>query len=157
MLWHMLSSFQLYTWAKWEDSKCRQCIFWVCREWRWRRGFFIFLMFPMCSQWVPMTLTLCSHQVLIMFPIIFHDVLNMFFKFPLYSLTHSQEHLTFIPYGLANVVLFSFMYIIKVVWFALWHWDLQNHHVLNCILGIFGKLLMSKVHRLGFIVFGIAM
>jgi hypothetical protein len=60
-------------------------------------------------------LTLCSYQVLIMFPINFHDVFNMFFKFPLYSLTHSQEHLTFIPYGLANVVLLSFIYIIKVV------------------------------------------
>ncbi len=48
------------------------------------------------------------------FTLVFHDVFNMFFKFPLYSLTHSQEHLTFIPYGLANVVLLSFIYIIKV-------------------------------------------
>jgi hypothetical protein len=69
--------------------------------------------FLVSSQWVPMTLTVCSYQVLIMFPMIFHDVLNMFFKFPLYSLTHSQEHLTFIPYGWANVVLLSFIYIIK--------------------------------------------
>ncbi len=71
--------------------------------------------FLVSSQWVPILLTLCFYQVLIMFPMNFHDVLNMFFKFPLCSLTHSQEHLTFIPYGLANVVLLSFIYIIKVV------------------------------------------
>jgi hypothetical protein len=89
-----------------------------------KEGFFIFLLFPMSSydvnslflsssHNVPMMLTIYSHQVLIMFPMIFHDVPNMFFKFPLYSRTHSQEHLTFIPYGLANVVVFSFIYIIK--------------------------------------------
>jgi len=63
---------------------------------------------------VPNVFLVSSHWVLIMFPMIFHDVLNIFFKFPLYSLTHSQEHLTFIPYGLANVVLLSFIYIIKL-------------------------------------------
>jgi hypothetical protein len=62
-----------------------------------------------------MMLTLCSHHVFIMFPMIFHDILNMFFKFLLYSLTHSQEHLTCIPYGVANVAL-SFIYIIPKLW-----------------------------------------
>jgi hypothetical protein len=112
-------------------------------------GIFHFLLVPnvflVSSQWVPMMSTLCSHQVLIMFSMIFHDVPNMFFKFPLYSLTHSQEHLTFIPYGLANVVLLSSIYIIKEVWFAFWQWDLRNHHVLKSILGIFGKLLTKCI------------
>jgi hypothetical protein len=58
-----------------------------------------------------MMLTVYSHQVLIMFPMVFHDVLNLFFKFPVYTLTHSQEHLTFIPYGSAYVL--SFIYIVK--------------------------------------------
>jgi hypothetical protein len=68
------------------------------------RRIFIFLLFPMCS-----------HDVNTMFSSSFHDAPKIFFKFPLYSLTHSQEHLTFIPYGLANVVLLSSIYIIKEV------------------------------------------
>jgi len=74
-----------------------------------KEGFFIFLLFPMSPHDVNTMFSSSSHNV----PNGFHDVPNMFFKFPLYSLTHSQEHLTFIPYGLANVVLLSSIYIIK--------------------------------------------
>jgi len=54
-----------------------------------------------------------SHDVNTMFSSSSHNIFNMFFKFPLYSLTYSQEHLTFIPYGLANDVRLLSIYIIK--------------------------------------------
>jgi hypothetical protein len=53
-----------------------------------------------------------SHDVNSMFSSSCHNVPNMFFKFPLYSLTRSQKHLIFISYDL-NVVLFSSIYIVK--------------------------------------------
>ncbi len=63
---------------------------------RGRRIFFIFPWFPMCSHYVPFT-----------FSMRFHQVLNMFLKFPTFSPTCPPQHLTFIPYALANVVLLS--------------------------------------------------
>ncbi len=68
----------------------------------WGRGregegfFFIFPWFPMCSHYVPFN-----------FLMGFHQVLNMFLKFPTCSPTCPPQHLTFIPYVLANVVLLS--------------------------------------------------
>jgi hypothetical protein len=52
------------------------------------------------SQCVP-------HYVPFNFSMGFHQVLNMFLKFPTYSPTCPPQHLTFIPYALANVVLLS--------------------------------------------------
>jgi hypothetical protein len=50
---------------------------------------------------------MCSHYVPFNFLMGFHQVLNMFLKFPTCSPTCPPQHLTFIPYVLANVVLLS--------------------------------------------------
>jgi len=55
--------------------------------------FLIFPWFPMCSHYVPFT-----------FSMGFHQVLNMFLKFPTCSPTYPPWYLTFLPYALANVV-----------------------------------------------------
>ncbi len=145
-----------------EGSTWPQRIFWVCREWRWRRDF----SFSSCFQCVLSKFSLSSHDVNTMFSSSSHTVPNNFSWFSQYVL---QVPIVFpntfprAPNFLSHMVwqMLSFfqlsILLSKEVWFIFWHWDLQNHHVLNCILGIFGKLLTSKVHWLGFLVFGLTM
>ncbi len=99
-------------------------------------------MFTSSSHNVPNDFSWCSQYVLHV-PIVFPNT------FPRALLSHMVwQMLSFFHLS----ILLS-----KVVWFALRHWDLRNHHVLDCILGIFGMLFMSNVHWHGLIVFGLTM
>jgi hypothetical protein len=59
---------------QWEGSTWPQYIFWVCREWRWRRDF----SFCSCSQCVLSKFSMNSRDVNTMFSSSFHNVPNDF-------------------------------------------------------------------------------
>jgi len=59
---------------QWEGSTPPQYIFWVCREWRWRRDF----SFSSCSECVLSKFSMSSHDVNTMFSSSSHYVPNDF-------------------------------------------------------------------------------
>jgi hypothetical protein len=106
-----------------------------------------------------------SHDVNTMFLSSFHNVPNDFSWYSQYVLQILIVFLNtfpraphFYPIWCGKCCHSLFIYIIKEgSLITLWHSDLRSHDVLDCFLGIFRRLLMNKVHWLGFIVFGIIM